>query len=66
LLGAQMPSILVEASFISNPRECRRLLTDAYQNHIAEAILSGIEGYIRETTPTAFRRNPDGGMVSSR
>jgi N-acetylmuramoyl-L-alanine amidase len=66
LLGAQMPAILVEASFVSNPRECRRLLTDAYQNHIAGAILSGIEGYIRETTPTAFARDPGGSMVSAR
>ncbi|MFP4033629.1 MAG: N-acetylmuramoyl-L-alanine amidase [Desulfococcaceae bacterium] len=66
LLGAQMPAILVEASFVSNPRECRRLLTDAYQNHIAAAILSGIESYVRETTPTAFGENTDASMVSVR
>ena len=29
LLGAQMPSILVETSFISNPRECKRLMDPA-------------------------------------
>lgn len=58
LLGAQMPSILVETSFISNRRECERLLTEAYQDHVCDAILAGIEDYIRETTPTAFRRSP--------
>lgn len=66
LLGAQMPSILVEASFISNPRECKRLMTESYQNHVARAILGGIEDYIRETTPTAFRRSaPEAQSVAS-
>jgi len=55
LLGAQMPAILVETSFISNPRECKRLITPAYQEDLCDGILQGIRRYMRETTPTAFR-----------
>jgi N-acetylmuramoyl-L-alanine amidase len=54
LLGARMPSILVETSFISNPEECRRLTSAAYQDHLAESIVRGLKGYIREISPTAF------------
>ena len=54
LLGAQMPSILIETAFISNPRECKRLTDPAYQNRLCEAIVMGIKKYIKETTPTAF------------
>ena len=48
LLGARMPSILVETSFISNKRECKRLKTAAYQNRICDSIITGIEKYIKE------------------
>lgn len=51
LLGARMPSILVETSFISNKTECQRLVSPAYQEHLCEAIIDGVEQYIRETNP---------------
>ncbi|MFZ1199308.1 MAG: N-acetylmuramoyl-L-alanine amidase, partial [Desulfobacterales bacterium] len=54
LLGAQMPSILVETSFISNPRECRRLLDPKYQERLCEGIVAGLKKYIMDTNPTAF------------
>jgi N-acetylmuramoyl-L-alanine amidase len=54
LLGAQMPAILVEAGFISNPRECKRLMTAEYQDHICRAIINGIRHYIKETNPAAI------------
>jgi N-acetylmuramoyl-L-alanine amidase len=54
LLGARMPSILVETAFISNRDECRLLTTPAYQEHLAESIVQGLRGYIREINPTAF------------
>ncbi|MFW6332310.1 MAG: N-acetylmuramoyl-L-alanine amidase [Thermodesulfobacteriota bacterium] len=61
LLGAQMPSILVEAAFISNPRECKRLMDGNYQEHLSSAIIRGIRAYITETSPTAFlRQSPRG------
>ena len=56
LLGAQMPAVLVETSFISNPRECKRLINPQYQERLCEAIINGIRAYIKETSPTAFRR----------
>lgn len=49
LLGARMPAVLIEASFISNPRECKRLMTDEYQDRLCDGILDGIKKYIRET-----------------
>jgi N-acetylmuramoyl-L-alanine amidase len=53
LIGAQMPSIMVETSFITNKREEYRLKTAAYQDAIAEGILAGIRDYIKqiETVP---------------
>jgi N-acetylmuramoyl-L-alanine amidase len=53
LLGAQMPAILVETGFISNPRECKRLVSVKYQQRVCEAIILGIKKYIKEITPTA-------------
>ena len=51
LLGARMPSILIEASFLSNPEECKRLMTSAYQSTIASSIADGVVNYINETNP---------------
>jgi len=55
LLGAEMPSILVEAGFISNPEECRRLIDPEYQSLVAQGIVDGIKRYIEEVAPTAMR-----------
>lgn len=52
LLGAEMPCILVETAFISNPKECKRLNTAAYQESVADAIVKGVENYIDSITPT--------------
>ena len=56
LLGAEMPSILIETSFISNPRECKRLISSDYQEKLCRGIVQGIKRYIQETKPLA--RNP--------
>ncbi len=58
LLGAQMPSVLIETSFISNPRECKRLMNSRYQDRLCDGIIKGIRGYIKEINPTALRRLP--------
>ena len=42
LLGADMPSILVETSFISNPRECERLNNKTYQEKLCDGIVEAI------------------------
>ncbi len=58
LLGAQMPAILIETSFISNPKECKRLTSSKYQDALCDSIVRGIGKYIRETNPTAFLKTP--------
>ncbi len=50
LKAPDIPSILVETAFISNPDEEKRLTDEAYQARMAEAILRGIKRY--------FARNP--------
>ena len=47
LVGAQMPSILVEVGYITNPTERRRLFSADYQNRIARGIVDGISNYLR-------------------
>jgi N-acetylmuramoyl-L-alanine amidase len=58
LIGAQMPAILIETSFISNKTECQRLTDNAYQNALCDGIVSGIRKYIKETQPTAYFHDP--------
>jgi N-acetylmuramoyl-L-alanine amidase len=48
LIGARMPSIMVEASFITNKREEKRLASGSYQDAVAEGILAGIRSYIKQ------------------
>ena len=50
LKAPDIPSILVETAFISNPEEEKRLNDDAYQDKMAHAMLRGIKRY--------FARNP--------
>ena len=57
LLGAQMPSVLIETSFISNHRECKRLVTAKYQEQLCNGIVNGIRNYIKETNPLALLRS---------
>lgn len=53
LLGARMPAVLIEVSFISNPRECKRLDSKKYQEALCNGIMDGIKKYINETSATA-------------
>ncbi|HEX8960639.1 MAG TPA: N-acetylmuramoyl-L-alanine amidase, partial [Geobacteraceae bacterium] len=46
LVGATMPSILVETAFVSNEREEERLKDAQYQDTTAEGIMEGIRAYI--------------------
>ncbi len=48
LIGARMPSILVEGSFITNPTEEGRLKTKTYRQKIAEGIFNGVKNFINE------------------
>ncbi|MDZ7261941.1 MAG: N-acetylmuramoyl-L-alanine amidase [candidate division KSB1 bacterium] len=55
LVGATMPSILVEVGFISNPQEERLLKTNQYRQQIAEALFSGIQDYSQTLLAEAVR-----------
>ena len=46
LIGANMPSILAEISFVSNPGDERRLQTSEYRQRIAESLYRGISKYV--------------------
>ena len=50
LKAPDIPSILIETAFISNPDEEKKLRDPAYQDKLAEAIADGIRGY--------FKKNP--------
>jgi N-acetylmuramoyl-L-alanine amidase len=46
LIGANMPSILAEISFVSNPADERKLQTPEYRQRIAESLYRGIAKYV--------------------
>lgn len=58
LKSPDIPSILVETGFISNPEESRKLADSAYQDRIAKAIFSGVRNYFT-------RRPPEGSWVAT-
>jgi N-acetylmuramoyl-L-alanine amidase len=45
LIGANMPSILAEISFVSNPADEKRLKTPEYRQKIAESLYRGVSKY---------------------
>lgn len=53
LKAPDIPSILIETAFISNPDEERRLNDEGYQDEMAEAILAGIQSYFSKNPPLA-------------
>ena len=56
LIGADIPSILVESSFITNPREEKRLKSQNYIKEIAGGIYSGIKRYSTEVETASLMR----------
>lgn len=57
LKAPDIPSVLVEAAFISNADEERRLMSNAHQQRLAQAILTGVRAY--------FKKHPTPSMLSS-
>jgi N-acetylmuramoyl-L-alanine amidase len=53
LKAPDIPSILVETAFISNPEEEARLTDEAYQDKLANAIVAGIKAYFAKHQPAA-------------
>ena len=56
LKAPDIPSVLVEAAFISNPEEEAKLNSDAYQEQLADALMRGIEAYFAKNPPLARNR----------
>jgi N-acetylmuramoyl-L-alanine amidase len=56
LKAPDIPSVLVETAFISNPDEERRLRSDDYQEQLADAIMRGIYRYFANNPPLARNR----------
>ena len=57
LKAPDIPSVLVETAFISNPEEEQRLVSPQYQNDLADALMKGIERYFSRNPPLAKNRN---------
>jgi len=51
LKSPDIPSVLVETAFISNPSEEKRLRTSAYQDKIARALMKGVRTYFIDNAP---------------
>jgi N-acetylmuramoyl-L-alanine amidase len=47
LIGADMPSVLVETGFLTNPAEKEKLLNSKYRESVASGICTGIESYVK-------------------
>lgn len=45
LVGAQMPSILIEVGYITNPTEAQRMFEGKYQKLLAKGVADGLDGY---------------------
>ncbi len=56
LKAPDIPSILVETAFISNPEEESRLRDPAYQAQLALALASGVQRYFARNPPLARKR----------
>ena len=63
LKSPDIPSILVETAFISNPQEERRLGDPHYQQQVSEAIFKGVHDYLVKHPPA---RRPGGAVASGR
>jgi N-acetylmuramoyl-L-alanine amidase len=56
LLGARMPAVLVETSFISNRTEEKRLASARFQDEVAGSVARAIEGYVARESRVASVR----------
>jgi len=56
LKAPDIPSVLVEAAFISNPEEEKKLISEDYQNQVADALMRGISAYFGRNPPLARSR----------
>ena len=55
LIGAEMPAVLAEISFITNPEEAKLLRRDSYLSDVARQIAAGIAAYVEHHRTAALR-----------
>ena len=58
LIGANMPSILAEISFLTNPEDARQLRDPAYRERIAESLYLGVARYVGGLNGVRLANNP--------
>lgn len=58
LIGANMPSVLAEVAFISNPRDAKLLAKGDSREYLAKALFAGIEGYMRTLGSNVVQNHP--------
>jgi N-acetylmuramoyl-L-alanine amidase len=56
LIGAEMPAVLVEIGFLTNPVERKRLVSATYRQSVAQGITDGIEIYVRSIGQVGWAR----------
>ncbi len=65
LIGAHMPSVLTEISFLSNPADEQWLKKSDNRQRVAEGIYRGIESYLKSTNSLAVNRAPSGNTTAA-
>jgi N-acetylmuramoyl-L-alanine amidase len=51
LLGASMPSVLAEVSFLSNPKDEALLQTSQFRERVAASLFAGLNAYLKKNRP---------------
>ena len=68
LKSPDIPSILIETGYISNPKEARALSSRSHQKKLAKAIVAGLKNYIEQNPPPgsflAWKKQGEKGITS--
>jgi N-acetylmuramoyl-L-alanine amidase len=65
LIGANMPAILAEIAFVSNPEDEKRLRSSEYRELLARSLLRGVKSYLEALNRTQTRQLTDGSRRST-
>jgi N-acetylmuramoyl-L-alanine amidase len=65
LIGANMPAVLAEIAFVSNPQDEKRLKTPEYREILARSLLSGVKSYLEALNRTQMRQLTDAARRST-
>jgi N-acetylmuramoyl-L-alanine amidase len=65
LIGANMPAVLAEIAFVSNPEDEARLKSSEYRELLARSLLRGVKSYLEALNRTQMRQLTDGARRST-